>query len=70
VQVDQQPHELGYGNGRMRIIELDGGMVGERRQLPVLLLVPRQEILQRRGGEEIFLTQPQVQAGRRVVAGV
>ena len=45
-------------------------MIGERHDLPVLLLVPAQEVLQRRRGEEEFLPQPQLVPGRRLVAGV
>ncbi len=70
VQVDQQPHEFGNGDGRMRVVELDRGMVGQQRQLTVQLLVPADEILQRRGCEEEFLTQPQDFAGRCFVAGI
>ena len=70
VQVDQQAHEFRHGNRRMRVVELDGGMIPQRRKLPVLLLVPADEILQRRRGEEVFLAQPQVQARRRVVIRV
>ena len=54
----------------MGVVELDGGLVGQIRQVRVFLQVPAYEILQRGGGEEIFLAQPQLLAGRRRVRGV
>ena len=37
---------------------------------PMLLHVAAHQVLQRRGGEEIFLPQPQFLAGRRRIAGI
>ena len=70
VQVDQEPHQLRHSNGRVRVVQLNGGMIRKRRELSLQLLVAADEILQRRRGKEVFLTQPQIKACRRVVARI
>ena len=68
--VDEQPHELGNGDGRMRVVQLDRDMVGQRRKLAVLRLVPPQQILQRCRREEELLAQPELVARGRLVAWI
>ena len=70
VDVDQQPHQFGDGDRRMRVVELDRDLVGELADVAVLLHVAADQILQRGGGEEIFLPQPQFLARRRRVARI
>ena len=70
VHVDQEPHQLGDRDRRMRVVQLDRHVVGERRELAVLRLVPAQQVLQRRRREEVLLPQPQLVAGGRFVARV
>ena len=70
VVVDQEPHELGDGDRRVRVVELDRDVVGQRDEVAVLLLVPAQQVLQRRRGEEDLLPQAQLVPGRRGVGGI
>ena len=63
VDVHQQPHQLGDGDGRMRVVELDRRLVGQRQQVAILAEMALQYVLQRRGREEILLAQPQLLAG-------
>ena len=70
VHVDQQAHQLGHGDGRVRVVQLDRHVVGKRNELAVLLLVPPEKILQRRRGEEELLAQPQLVARGGIVAGI
>jgi hypothetical protein len=68
--VDEKPHELRDGDRRVRVVELDRGVPAERTHLPVLAQVPRDEVLERSGGEEELLAQAELLAGRRRVARV
>ena len=70
VHVDQQAHQFGDRDRGMRVVELDRHVVGERRELAVLRLVPAQEVLQRGRREEELLPQPQLVPGRRLVARI
>ena len=63
--VDQQAHELGDGDCRMRVIQLDGSFLGEIEQAAVLIDMAPEQILQRGRGEEILLAQAQLLARRR-----
>ena len=54
----------------MRIVELDGHVFGELLDGPRLALVAEQDILQRRGGEEVLLLEAQFLARRRGVVRV
>ena len=79
LEVDQQPHELGDGERRVRIVELDGRLVreaGKHRQalrriehLPALL-VAAQDVLQGRRDEEVLLLEPEFLALKDIVVGV
>ena len=70
VEIDQNAHQLGDRDRRMRVVELNGVVIAERADVLVLLDVPADQVEQGGGGEEIFLPQPQFLAGRRRVAGV
>ena len=70
VHIDQQTHQLRDDDRRVRIVELDRTLVGQVAHLVVLSDMPVQHVLQRGRGEEILLTQPQLLARRRLVAGV
>ena len=70
VQIDQDAHQLGDGDGGMRVVQLDRRLVGQRADVAVLADVPPHQILQRSGGEEVLLPQPQFLPGRRVVAWI
>ena len=59
VHVDQDAHQLGDGDARMRVVELDRGAVGQEMDVAVGAQMPAHEVLQRGGDEEIFLPQPQ-----------
>ena len=63
VDVHQQPHQLGHGDGRMGVVEMDRRLVGQRAQVAILAEMALQDVLQRGGGEEILLPQPQLLAG-------
>ena len=68
--VHQNSHDLGDRNGRMRVVELNGGLVGERVERTEFVAVAAHEVLQRRRGEEIFLPQAKLLALRRIVVGI
>jgi len=70
VNVGQQPHQLGHRHRRMGVVELDRRLVGQRMELAILVQVAMHDILQRGGGEEIFLPQPQLLPGRRGVGRI
>ncbi len=54
----------------MRVVELDRHLVRELRNVAVLFKVAVDQVLQRRRGEEILLTQPKLLAGGRRVARI
>ena len=54
----------------MGVVELDGAVFAERADVAMLLEVAANEVEQRGGGEEIFLPQTQLLAGRRRVARI
>src|SRR5262249_14758069 len=70
LQIDQNAHQLGYGDARMGVIELNGGMVGQRVDPAVRTAVTFYEILERGGYEEIFLAQAQLAPGWCLIAGI
>ena len=70
MHVDQQPHQLGDGDGGMGVVELDGDFFGQLSDVAGLLHVAADQILQRGGGEEILLAQPQLLPRRGRVAGI
>ena len=70
VVVDQQPHELGDRHRGMRVVELDRGLVGQRADVAEILDVAADDVLDRRGREEILLAQAEFLAGGGGVVGV
>jgi hypothetical protein len=63
VLVDQQAHQLGDGDRRVRVVELDRELLVEAlsgRLLPAQ--VDAQHVLQRAGDEEVLLLEPQLLA--------
>ena len=70
MQIDQQSHQLGYGDARMRVVELNRSELGEATDVAVGAQMPVHEVLQRRGDKEIFLPQPQLLPRRGLVARV
>ena len=57
MRVDEEPHQLDDGDRRMRVIELDGSLVGQVSGYRRIAHVASHQILQRGGGEEKFLAQ-------------
>ena len=70
VEVDQNAHELGDGDRRMGVVELDCGVLADRAHVLVLLDVAADEVEKRRGGEKILLPEAQLLAGRGGVARI
>src|SRR5262249_10340691 len=46
VNIDEEPHELGHGDGRMGIVELTGALVGEVARILELLEMAPQQVLE------------------------
>ena len=70
VLIDQQPHQLGYRQHRVGVVELDDDLVRERRPVTVAEPEPADDVPQRAGDQEILLLEPQLPAGLGAVAGV
>ena len=70
VDIDQEPHQLGHRDGGVRVVELNGHMVCELRDVAMLLQVTVNEVLKRCRGEEVLLAQAKFLAGGRRIAGV
>ena len=77
--IDQEPHQFRNGQGGMRVVELDGGLLGKAfKRLqplalivhPISLLVPADDVLKRGGDEEIFLLEPKLFSFEDVVVGI
>jgi hypothetical protein len=68
--VDHQPHQLGDGHGRMRVVELDGDPVGEGPEVLVAPQVPPDDVRQAAGDEEVLLPETELLAGLVLVVGV
>ena len=59
--VDQDAHQLGHGEGGMRVVELDGDLGRKGVEAAgVIPLVPGDDVAQRAGHEEVLLDQPQL----------
>ena len=66
--VQQDAHQLGDGQRRVGVVELDRDLVGQRVPVVAPAAEPRHDIGQRAGDQEILLDEPQaLAAGRRVV---
>ena len=61
--VDQEPHQLGHGDRRVGIVELDRRLVRQRGQVGMIGEVTADDVLEAGGGEEIFLLEAQLLAG-------
>jgi len=70
VIVDQQAQQLGDGDGRMRVVQLDGGVVGQSLERAEFAQVTRHQILQGGRREEELLPQPQLLSGFGIIAGI
>ncbi|MNN52179.1 hypothetical protein D3C81_1668620 [compost metagenome] len=57
--VDQQAHQLGHGDRRVGVVELDGRRIRQVEQVVVHVQVAAQQVLQRGRDEEVFLAQAQ-----------
>ena len=68
--VDEQPHELGYGQHRMGVVELDHDLVGKDAPVAVTQPEPTDDVPQRASDEEILLLEPQFLARRRAVTRI
>ncbi len=60
VHIDQQPHQLGHGDSRVGIVELNRGVLGQAVQRAALLEMAAQQVLQRGSDEEVLLAQTQL----------
>jgi hypothetical protein len=58
MDVDEQAHELGNREHGVRIVQMDRDFLGEAPEGAVRALIAANEILHRRGHEEVLLTQP------------
>ena len=70
VVVDQDPHQLGDRDRRMRVVELHRGVIGEIVERGEFVEMPAHQVLQRGGREEILLPQPQLLSLRRRVVRI
>src|SRR5438046_8877666 len=70
VAIDQDAHELRYGDGGMRVIELDRHFLRQAGERTELLDMAAHQIPQRRRDEEIFLAQAQFLSGWRAVGRI
>ena len=60
VPVEEEAHQLRHRDGRVRVVELDRGVVRQGPDVAALGHVPGDEILDRRRREEVFLAQAQL----------
>ena len=68
VTIGQQQDQLRNGDRRMGVVELDRDVLGQRREIAVLVDEAADQVLQRCRGKEIFLLEPQLLAfGGRIV---
>mmetsp|Transcript_12733 Transcript_12733/g.53542 ORF Transcript_12733/g.53542 Transcript_12733/m.53542 type:complete len:680 (+) Transcript_12733:784-2823(+) len=68
--VHEHAHELGHADGRVRVVELDGHLVGELVEVLVVLLVAADHVLDGGADEEVLLLEAQLLALVRPVVGV
>ncbi len=70
VQIDEDAHQLGDGDARMGVVELNGGLVRQGVDRAVRAAVPLHEVLERGGDKKVFLAQAELAPGRCRVARV
>ena len=68
--VDQQAHELGHGDRRMRVVHLHRELLVEALRRNLLHLADAQHVLQRAAHEEVLLLEAQLLAARLLVVGI
>ena len=68
--VQQQPHQFRHRDGGMRVVELNGGLVGQRGPIIACGAEATDEVGQRAGDEKVFLEKSQTFAFRRVIVGI
>ena len=70
VFVDQQAQQLGHGQHRVGVVEVDADLLGQLVEGVVGAQVAAQQVLHAGRAEEVFLVQAQLAAGRGGVVGV
>ena len=68
--VEQDAHELRNGEGRVRVVELNGGLLGQKTPIGIRFPKPADRVGQRTGDEKIFLHEPQGLPLLRVVVRI
>jgi hypothetical protein len=61
--VDEDAHQLGHGDGGVRVVELDGDLVGKLVEVGVGLLVAADDVGDGAGDEEVLLLEAQLAPG-------
>ena len=70
VIVAQQAHQFGDTDCRVRVVEVNGNLVGQVVEVSVFFEMVEEYVLQRGGDEEVFLPQTQFATGRGAVVRV
>ena len=70
MDIDEDAHQLGDGDRRVGVVELDRDLVGEAARIAELLDVAADEVLQRGRGEEELLAEAEFLAGCRIGGGI
>ena len=68
--VEQDAHQLGNGQARMGVVELDRGLVGQRAPVGIVPPEAAHEIGERAGDQEIFLHEAQASSHDRRIVGI
>ncbi len=62
--VDEDAHQLRHRERGMGVVQLDGDLVREGVEAPVIALVARDDVPERAGDQEVFLDETQLVTGR------
>ncbi len=68
--VEQDAHEFRHGEGRMRVVELNGGLLGQEPPIGIRFPKSADRVGQRTGDEKIFLHEPQFAPLLRMVVRI
>ena len=68
--VDQHAHQLGDGDGRVRVVELNGHLLREAHEVGVRLQVAPHDVGDGAGDEEVLLLEAQLLAGLVLIVRV
>ena len=68
--VEQDPHQFRHGERGMRVVELYGGLFGQRPPILVPFAKPANDVGDRAGDQEIFLHQAKPAPSQRMVIGI